>query len=40
MRNKTAQIADEILKNDIDLFFITESWLSEEIDENFIVTQA
>ena len=40
MRNKTAKIADEILNNDIDLFFTTESWLSGEIDENFIITQA
>ena len=39
MRNKTAEIADEILNNDIDSFFITESWLSGEIDENFIITQ-
>ena len=40
MRNKTAETPDEILNNDIDLFFITESWLSGEFDENFIITQA
>ena len=39
MQNKTAEIADEILNNDIDSIFITESWLSGEIDKNFI-TQA
>ena len=37
---KTIEIAEEILNNYIDLFFITESWLSGEIEENDILTQA
>ena len=40
MRTKTTEIAVEILNNDRDLFFITESWLSGENDENYIITQA
>ena len=40
MRNKTTEIAIEILNKYRDLFFITESWLSGEIDENYIITQA
>ena len=40
MQNKTVEIADQVLNNDTDLFLITESWLSGEIDEIFIITQA
>ena len=39
VRNKTSDIASILLSNDFDLFFLTETWLKHDSNENYLLRQ-